>query len=112
MSIGDTLDQERRDTLARIDALTTDFDAIVAGSAETTGDDEHDPEGSTIAYERAQIAALLGAARAYLDDLDQAVARLADGRYSVCEECGGPIAAQRLAARPAARTCIDCASVH
>ena len=29
--------------------------------------------------------------------------------YGICETCGRPIAPERLAARPAARTCIDCA---
>jgi len=31
------------------------------------------------------------------------------GVYGICETCGRPIAPERLAARPAARTCIDCA---
>jgi DnaK suppressor protein len=29
--------------------------------------------------------------------------------YGICETCDRPIGAERLAARPAARTCIDCA---
>ena len=31
------------------------------------------------------------------------------GIYGICETCGRPIAPERLAARPATRTCIDCA---
>jgi RNA polymerase-binding transcription factor DksA len=90
--------------------MTSDFDEIVATASGTNGDDEHDPEGSTIAYERAQVAALLGEARAHLDDLDRALARLADGTYEVCERCGASIAPERLAARPATRSCIRCAA--
>ena len=102
------LDAERQATLARIEAMTTDFDEIVAASSDANIDDEHDPEGSTVAFERAQIAALLTQDRAYLDDLDRALVRLAEGTYSVCESCGTTISSARLAARPAARTCIAC----
>lgn len=101
---------ERAATLERIQALTADFDGIVAASADTNADDEHDPEGPTIAFERAQIAALLAQARAYLGDVERATDRLDDGTYTVCEGCGGSIAADRLAARPATRTCIRCAT--
>ena len=82
---------------------------IVTGSAGANLDDEHDPEGSTVAFERAQIAALLREARASLGELDRASARLEAGRYWACEGCGGPIAGERLAARPATTTCIGCA---
>jgi RNA polymerase-binding transcription factor DksA len=90
--------------------MTAEFDEIVAGSAGSNADDEHDPEGSTIAFERAQTAALLQDARAYLEELDGAAARLDAGSYWTCVRCGGPIAAARLVARPAARTCISCAA--
>jgi DnaK suppressor protein len=104
------LETERTVTLDRIAAMTTEFDEIVAGSADSNADDEHDPEGSTIAFERAQTAALLGEARAYLEELDRAAARLDAGSYWTCARCGGPIAAARLLARPATRTCISCAA--
>ena len=38
------------------------------------------------------------------------LSRLDQGSYGRCEQCGRPIAPARLAARPAARTCIRCAS--
>jgi DnaK suppressor protein len=109
-TVRDRLEVQRSSTLARIQAMTTDHDAIVGTLSDANMDDEHDPEGSTIAFERAQVGGLLAEARAYLDDLDRALARLESGVYSICDECGGPIGADRLAARPAARSCIGCAS--
>ncbi|MFD4367779.1 TraR/DksA family transcriptional regulator [Rhodococcus sp. NPDC058521] len=101
---------EARDhTERRIAALTERFDAIVAGSEFTTDDDEHDPEGSTIAFERSQVQALLTDARRELEELDDAATRLANGSYGVCSECGRAIAAERLDALPTATKCIDCA---
>jgi DnaK suppressor protein len=105
------LDAERASTLARLGSLTAEHDGIVAASVDTNADDEHDPEGSTIAFERARVAALVAQARAHLDDLDRAVARLDQGTYAMCERCGAPITAERLSARPATRTCIDCAMI-
>ena len=106
------LRMEQEKTQARIEALRSEFEAIVGGSVDTNADDEHDPEGSTIAFDRAQAGALLGEAEAYLADLDRAGTRLANGSYSTCAGCGGQIGSERLAARPAARTCIQCASTH
>jgi RNA polymerase-binding transcription factor DksA len=100
----------RADTVRLVDSLTRQWAAIVDASELTTNDDEHDPEGATIAFERAQVQDMLNQARVDIADLDVAAERLRTGRYQVCERCGGPIAEGRLAARPAARTCIDCAN--
>ena len=101
---------ERAATVAAISALTRDFDGIVDAASSVATDDEHDPEGATIAFERAQAAALLERARDRLAEIDLALARIDDGSYGSCERCGKPITTARLAARPAARTCIRCAS--
>jgi len=99
---------QRSAVLARLAALTSDFDGIVA-AAGGAADDEHDPDGTT-AYERQHVAALIEATRARLAEVDGALARLAAGSYGICARCGHEIAAGRLAARPAATTCIGCAA--
>jgi DnaK suppressor protein len=109
-SLAEQLNAEREQTIERIAALNHDRDGIIESSVSTGVDDEHDPEGATIAYERAQIEALLDQSRRHLSELDRALRQLDAGAYGVCEVCGTPIAAERLAARPTARTCITCAS--
>jgi DnaK suppressor protein len=98
---------ERDGAEARLRALTRDFDGIVGSAA---GDDEHDPEGATNAFERQHVAALIDQARRQLADIDTALGRLGEASYGTCERCGRPIGAERLRARPAARTCITCAA--
>jgi RNA polymerase-binding transcription factor len=100
----------RAETLHLIETLSRQLDGIIESSTHTTNDDEHDPEGVTIAYERAQVAGLLDQARAELRALDTAADRLAAGTYGACERCGGPIAPERLDALPATTTCITCAN--
>ena len=89
--------------------LDADLRGLFEASRSSNADDEHDPEGATIAFERAQLAAVLDAARRHVADLDAALGRLDAGSYGVCERCARPIPAQRLAVRPTALTCVDCA---
>ena len=101
---------ERDEALHRLASLTDDFDGVVAASRDSNADDEHDPEGATIAFERSQIGALVQQVRGRLSEIDAALHRLDEGTYGRCEVCGQPIAAARLEARPVARTCVGCAS--
>jgi len=100
---------ERAQTESRIAALDVEFRSLVDAGDGTNIDDEHDPEGATIAFERAQVAALLDQAKTRLRDLDRALQEVDRDTYGICEQCGQPIAAGRLEARPSARTCIACA---
>lgn len=89
--------------------LQASFAGIVDAAELTSTDDEHDPEGSTIAYERAQVSALLTLAGDDLVALDAALERIDSGAIEACDICGGPIAFERLLALPGVRTCIRCA---
>ena len=106
------LEGERLRTQERLAGLVGDHAGIVAASLDSNADDEHDPEGATIAFERSQVAALLGQARRQLGEVDDALARVSAGGYGVCAACSRPIPAARLHARPTARHCITCAAVQ
>ncbi|SHG74875.1 transcriptional regulator, TraR/DksA family [Jatrophihabitans endophyticus] len=93
----------------RVADLRRELDDVIASASSTTGDDEHDPEGATIGFERAQAQSLLDRAVARVGELDAALARAERGDYGRCAGCGGPIGAERLAARPGTDRCIDCA---
>jgi DnaK suppressor protein len=104
------LSAERARAVRLIDKLTGDFDAVVEASRAVATDDEHDPEGATIAYERAQLDAVLGMTRSHLADLDLALTRVRDGTYGNCQDCGQSIGEARLHAQPTATMCVACAS--
>lgn len=101
--------EERERTATRAAALERDLAEITTASAEAVRDDEHDPEGATIAFERAQVAALLDGARAQAGRLEEAGRRLEGPDAGRCGSCGGPVGYDRLLARPAAVTCVRCA---
>jgi RNA polymerase-binding transcription factor DksA len=104
------LAEERARTQERLAGLTGDYDGIVAASVDSNADDEHDPEGATIAFERSQVGSLIRQARRHLAEVAAAEQRLHAGTYGRCEACGATIAEGRLEARPVARRCIDCAA--
>ncbi|QDY91131.1 molecular chaperone DnaK [Arthrobacter sp. UKPF54-2] len=100
------LTEERDRKLALLPALRRDITSVNAARQDSNVDDEHDPEGATIAFELSQAAALLEQSRAGLAQIEAALARIDAGRYGICEVCGGPIAEGRLEARPWTPYCI------
>jgi DnaK suppressor protein len=50
--------------------------------------------------------------RKLLGKIDEAFARIDDGSYGDCEDCGGPIGIERLKARPVTTLCIGCKSAQ
>ena len=101
------LHEQRTVLRARVSRLADDMEALIAASRDSNADDEHDPEGQTIAYERSQLSAVTSQAVEHLTEVDAALERVATGRYGVCEMCGRPIDRARLEARPTARTCVQ-----
>jgi len=100
---------ERARAQVRAAALGREFAGIAEAASEPGTDDEHDPEGATLAFEREHTAALLAQAVEQIAEIDAAIGRLTDGTYGTCVRCGQPVGADRLAARPAAATCVRCA---
>jgi DnaK suppressor protein len=102
---------EREETVERIAALERQIAGLAEEQALTAHDDEHDPEGVTIAAQRAQLLGLRAGARRDLAAVNRAVDRLATGSYGCCARCGHDIGEARLEALPAAETCIACATI-
>lgn len=109
-TLQELLDADRKQTTARVALLRRDLDEIASSTTLTGADDEHDPEGSSTAFERAHAQSLLDQALDHLAELDLAAERLRDGDYGICVKCGQPIPVERLMILPAARTCVTCAS--
>ena len=96
------LDAERRRTTERLSRLRGEHLEFVDASRDTNADDEHDPEGTTIAFERSQVGALTQQAERHLVEIAEAESRLDHGTYGVCFVCGAVIPDGRLEARPTA----------
>ena len=91
--------REQLANLGRGDAADLDFDENFADSGQVTA-------------ERGEVEALSGQLNETLQDIEDALAKFDAGTYGECESCGKPIPEARLEAMPAARVCIDCASLR
>jgi RNA polymerase-binding transcription factor DksA len=103
------LDADREQTERVVASIEVEMGAFVDARRDTATDDEHDPEGPTLAFERSQSSAILSQAVRHLSEIDAALVRINDGTYGLCTVCNGPIALGRLQARPQAPLCISCA---
>jgi DnaK suppressor protein len=72
--------------------------------------DEESGEGGTLNVERERDLALSAQARAAVEEIDKALAKIEQGTYGICEKCGEPIKKARLKALPYASLCISCKS--
>ena len=59
-------------------------------------------------YNKQVLLSLNENERTRLREVDEALDRIANDTYGICEECGGPISLKRLEVRPVAKYCVPC----
>jgi len=79
--------------------------------SETSAAGQRPADVATATLEREVEFGLLDDLRGQRAEVKEALHRLDDGCYGVCERCGQPIALARLEALPAARRCLDCQQI-
>lgn len=94
--------KSRRDLAAR---LRTE-EANPPENSELSSVDQHQAELGTETFERERDLTALMMVEAELEDIQRALRKIEQSTYGVCEECGKPIADERLEAKPWARYCI------
>jgi DnaK suppressor protein len=103
------LNADREKTTHLISSIEDEMGAFVDARRDTATDDEHDPEGPTLAFERSQASAILRQSLRHVTEIDAAIERMNEGTYGLCAVCHGPIKLGRLQVRPQAPLCISCA---
>lgn len=80
--------------------------------AESVGDvvtrDYEDTDFAAVLSDREVSDTLMHVLAENREQVERALARLADGKYGQCEDCGEPIATERLRFRPEATRCVGC----
>jgi len=99
-AVRETLEKEVTETLAELDRLEQKLQVEVEYGL---------GEGDPIIYEREMNMALRRRARRKVKSLEDALKRLEEGTYGICEICRTEVSAQRLEVLPQARFCIECA---
>lgn len=105
------LKEERQTYTEQAEALKAEADQLAQEME--PGDvqfDEESGEGGTMNVDRERDLALSAQARAAVEEIDHALAKIRAGTYGVCESCRHPILKARLKALPFARLCVACKS--
>jgi len=93
----------------RIDELRSEAGKTV----ETMDDDENFPDSfdrATMESNRNSMLRIRDRERKLIFKIQEALQRLNDGEFGICEECGQEIGIERLKARPVTTLCIECKS--
>lgn len=104
------LEQEMSEIRDRLDH--TDGYGLHDSMETTTGElshyDNHPGDLGDELFERGKDLALREHDSIRLTEIDEALERLEDGTYGVCQHCGVQIPYARLEVEPAAKYCVDC----
>ena len=104
------LESERDTVLAELKELGADpYSEKVDRIA---GIDDNFADSAAATAERSEALAFIDNARERLGDVDAALARMDEGQYGTCIECGREIPTARLEARPLSIRCVECAATH
>ena len=109
-TLRDRLAADRAATELLVAQMISDLESFTVSRNDTSTDDEHDPEGPTLAFERSQSAAILEQSREHLAQIDTAIERIDEGSFGVCVTCGAAIPFARLEVRPYSTQCVPCAA--
>jgi len=103
--------EERATHMRQAESLKEEADALAAemepGESEFG---EEGGEGGNLSIERELDLVLSAQAKAAVDEIDRALAKIEAGTYGLCEKCGKEIPRARLKALPHAPLCVACKS--
>ncbi len=102
--IGPLLEAERDLLTAQLGSIT----AVPRDPMAAVGFGKRVGDGTNEAVERITNVAAARNLGAKLKDVERALAKLAEGTYGLCDNCGAAILAERLEAVPWAVYCVDC----
>ena len=94
--------KERDDIIGEVKQISESSKEMGQDGIQDIGD-----EAANI-YNKQILLSLSENERVRLQEVDEALDRIANGTYGTCEECGGPISLKRLEVRPVAKYCVPC----
>ncbi len=98
------LEERQREILCEVDRA---LGSMNSAAGETIADPT---DRASLESDRNFLLRMRDRERKLLGKIDEAFARIDDGSYGRCEECGGEIGIERLKARPVTTLCIECKS--
>jgi DnaK suppressor protein len=99
----------RKKLMVQRDELLSEAEQTISAKLGTEKQSFPDPTDQAAAeLDNNFVLRLRGREQKLLKKIDEAIARIDEGTYGVCESCGGQISLKRLEARPVTTLCIEC----
>ncbi len=96
--------------VARRQELLDEAERTVGGMTDSKENFPDPTDRASLESNRNAILRIRDRERKLLNKIDEALQRIEDGSYGLCESCAGSIGLDRLKARPVTTLCIDCKS--
>jgi len=101
--------QEFKEQLEGIkNEISTDVEQTLTEMTNHGGNIPDPNDRATVESDRSFELRIRGRERKLMDKVDEALNRIEEGTYGICEGCGEEIGLKRLKARPVATFCIEC----
>lgn len=107
------LDEERERLRKMLHDIEADREEVRL--TETSSDRSPDPntaEGGSLAFEMEKELSLWQNTKDILTNVEEAIERIDEGKYGLCDECGAAIPVARLDALPYTKLCVTCAAAR
>ena len=92
----------------RVEELLGHADATVVDMTDSKDNFPDPTDRASVESDRNFILRLRDRERKLIGKIKEALERIEDGSFGICEECGEEIGIKRLEARPVTTLCIDC----
>jgi len=89
-------------------SLIEEAAGTVSGMSRESGGFPDPADRATLESDRNFLLRIRDRERKLIQKIDEALKRIDDGTYGICENCGGDISEGRLKVRPVTTLCIDC----
>jgi len=100
--------EKRNELLGNVNSMESE--ALRRDRSDLSNMPIHMADVGTDNYEIENIIGLMDSERKMLGEIDEALGRIEEGTYGICQGAGEQIPKQRLAAIPWARYCVSCAT--
>lgn len=98
----------KENLLKRLDELYAEAERTVAGMTDTEETFPDPTDRATLESDRNFMLRIRDRERKLILKIREALQRIEDGSFGICESCGDDIGKERLEARPVTTLCIEC----
>jgi len=104
----ETLERFRLQLIEKREKILAEVDKTLDDLTDQTTNIPDPNDRATVESGRSFELRIRGRERKLLDKIDEALYRIAEEEFGICDNCGADIGLKRLEARPVTTLCIDC----